>query len=108
MRILGTLVTNERDGSIAICDTNRYEDKLWLVPYWNENVTEGWKAPGRLIRLDTLAYQAAPVGDFPFKFILEDPLPKSLLERHVRPPTETVYEVADAPEIHISILPRGS
>lgn len=107
MRILGTLVTKDRDGGIVICDTIRYKDKLWLVPYWNENMTEGWKTPGRLIRLDTLPYQVAPGGDFPFKFVLEDPLPKSLLEHHIRPPKKTVYEVADAPEIHISIFSRG-
>jgi len=99
--ILKTMIVVE--SKILICDTIRYEDKLWLVPLWLENKVEGLKMPARIIRIDTLKYQKLPVGSGSrADFVLNDPLPKSLLNCHVQPPTDFGYEFVDAPEIYVS------
>ncbi|MGD0488095.1 MAG: hypothetical protein ABSB94_12980 [Syntrophorhabdales bacterium] len=106
LKIFKTLVGNDRDGDILSCDAIRYKDKLWLVPHWRENKIEGWKSPARLIRMDTLRFQNLPPG-FHEDFVLNDPLPKVLLDHRVQPPKDTVYEIVENPEIHISTRSKG-
>ncbi len=101
MTILKTMITLE--SKILICDTIRYEDKLWLVPLWLENKVEGLKMPARIIRIDTRNYRKLPVGSsYGADFVLNDSLPKSLFNCHVQPPTRLGYEFVDAPEIYVS------
>ena len=101
MTILKTMIAVE--AKILVCDTIRYEDKLWLVPLWLENKVEGLKMPARIIRIDTRNYRKLPVGSgYRTDFVLNDSLPKSLLNCHVQPPTDFGYEFVDDPEIYVS------
>jgi hypothetical protein len=107
MKIFKTFVSNDTDGDIIICDTIRHEGKLWLVPYWYENIAKGYKFPARTIRMDTLKFQNALPG-YPADFVLSDPLPKLLLNHLVPPPKDTPYEVVDSPKIRVPLRSEES
>jgi hypothetical protein len=103
VKILKTLVSNDSDGDLVICDTIRHEGKLWLVPYWYENIAKGYKFPARIIRMDALRFQNAPDG-YPFDFVLSDPLPKQLLNHLIPVAKDSPYEVVDGPKIRLPLL----
>ena len=92
------------DGSneISLFDTIRHDGKWWLVPRWLEAPTEGWKIPTRIILLDVLRHQDAP-PDYPAKFLLNDPIPKSVLGGEIPKQPEGKYVVVERPDIRLDI-----
>lgn len=114
-KIRSALVGNTSDGKVLRVDVISFENKLWLVPHWLEVPQEGCSLPARIVRFDTLRYQ--PVNGFGgADYLLNDPVPKSLLERESPKEPLEAYEYVELPEIRIpasirplrSLQPRNS
>ena len=104
MEILKVFVANDAEGKIFICDAICYEEKLWLVPEWSGSKDGKYQSPTRIIRFDNLPHEKAGPG-YPAEYILNNPLPRALLDCRSRPPKDPLYEVVEYPDIRILILP---
>jgi hypothetical protein len=105
-KIFKTLVSIEDGGgSISQMDTIEYADKKWLVPEWLEAPIEGWKKPARIICLDKLPHSNAPTG-FEVDFVLNYPIPKSVLNGEIPIQLISVFLVLEKPDIRFPI-PKG-
>lgn len=91
------------DGRVAAIDTIEWQGALWLVPTWLDRPDEGWTAPERLIRLDTLRVQKMLTWPHRPNFCLTDPLPKDVYEGRVPPEQAARYEVIEHPAIRIEL-----
>jgi len=88
-------------------DTIEHEGKLWLVPSWTYNTNEGWKRPERIICLTQLPHKKVFPGDgVPADFVLEYPIPITVLDDHNLIPLPDGAKVIDYPDIKESI-PKG-
>ena len=100
------MATDVPDGNIHRCDTIEYEGGLWLVPYWIENISEGYKSPVRIIRMDTLQFQRiSGFGDS--DFLLNDPIPKSVLDGQTHKQGSFSFVVVESPDIRVPIPSRN-
>jgi len=66
-------------GDLLICDTISYEGDLWLVPEWLSPNNEEWQTPKRMIRVTNLV-QEDTSESYKFDLVLNEPLPKSVLD----------------------------
>ena len=98
MKVLKTLAPIEGTNRIDKIDTIEHEGKFWLVPQWLDIPAEGWTMPARIILLDTLRHQRLEPGGLA-DFLLNDPLPKAVLEGHVLTEQAKQYVVVDKPPI---------
>jgi len=106
MKIVKTLVGTD-DGKIDSCDTIEHEGGLWLVPVWLEAPTQGWRKPGRIIRMDNLPHQNAPAG-FQQQYVLNVPIPRAVLDGRTPPEQAHGFVVIDAPpNIEVPLGTRG-
>ena len=93
------------DGSLFKADVIKYQKRLWLVPTWTENPTEGYKTPERIVCLDFLKHQKAQnFGDA--DFVVNDPIPKAVLYGPGLPAPKSGYRVVIGPNVRFPI-PRG-
>ena len=79
-------------------DVVLYRDKYWLVPSWLESTTSKVQRPERLILLDTFQHQkciGSPAGDF----VVNDALPRALVDGADPSLVGPQYVVIDSPEI---------
>lgn len=79
-------------------DTIEYEGALWLVTEWMKHNTEAKMRPRRIIRLTGHPFQDVR-GQRPHEYLLNVPIPKSLVENPDLPPEPSVFEVVDMPPI---------
>ena len=92
MDILKTLIQQCDDGSIFVCDTIRWQGKLWLVPEWLVGPDLATEIPARVIGLDGLPLQnGQPQADY----LLAIPLSKATLAGA----TAQGLDVIERPEI---------
>jgi hypothetical protein len=109
MKIMKTMVGNDRDGSLQKADTIEYEGKLWLVPHWLDSPAEGVRRPNRLIRLDSLRHQQVASGSqYGVDYFLNEPIAKALLG--LETPREAIsgFEVRELPSLAFPLPKRGS
>lgn len=104
MKIFKTMTAFENDPSGAVyqVDTIEHAGKMWLVPHWIENPAEQWRAPVRIICLETLAHQktpGSPYGDF----VLNAPISRAVFEGRAPPPAGSFYTVIEAPPIRLRV-----
>ena len=105
MEIFQVFITNDVESKISLCDAIEYEGKLWLVPEWIGAKGGTYRSPARIIRFDNLSY--APVDPkYPARYVLRAPVPKELLNCAARPRANSGFEIVEAPDIHIQILPE--
>lgn len=102
-KVFTTLVSIDDSNELNHCDTIEWKGKKWLVPKWLVAPTEGWKKPERIICLDNLKHQKIGAG-FGADYLLNDPLPRSVVEGRGPSPAEGSYDVIEAPDI---TLPGG-
>jgi hypothetical protein len=105
VKVFKTFVSTEGSPDIFEMDTIEHEGKKWLVPEWLEAPTLGWKKPARIICLDKLAYQKAPEG-FGARFVLNNPIPKAVLNGEIPIQLISLYLVIERPEIYV-LIPKG-
>jgi len=105
MSDLKALITvKDGDGSLFAADLIRHEGKLWIVPTWLENPTEGYKVPERIICLDMIRHQrwdAPPVSS-----VVNEQIPKAVMYGPGPLPPGNGYLVVLNPDIRVPI-PRG-
>jgi hypothetical protein len=85
---------------IVQMDVIRANGHFWLVPTWFVNRDEGWRAPERVVLLDSLVHHAMPG---PIQFLVESPIPKDVFfgdETH-EPADE--YVVFRSPDIQLPL-----
>lgn len=103
MRVLKTFVvisgSAENRGKVYTLDTIRYEEKLWLVPYWYDLEGTGWSMPVRIIRFDHLQHQKS--GGDEADYILNDAIPKDVLDGLSDSESGVHYEVRERPDIRV-------
>jgi len=87
------------DGVIYQIDAIEHKGKLWLVPHWIESPTEGLKRPTRIIRMDQLKYQKLPSGDARGNYLLNEPVPKSVLDGTASAELAATFEIVDLPNV---------
>lgn len=88
-------------GGILKCDAIEYEGKLWLVPHWLDVPAKGVTKPRRIIRMDTLRYQPMKNPAYGVDYILNDYMPKAVLEGTAPPEQARQYEIVELSEIEI-------
>lgn len=103
MKRLKVMIGMDDSGEILIADALRDETGTWLVPHWIENLTEGWRAPTRMIRLPAEALQPCP--GFPCDAQLTTPMSRRALNGQSQRPEAVAYEVVEAPSIRLP-MPR--
>lgn len=92
----------EGSGGVFHMDTIEYQGGFWLVPEWLKELGSNIGMPARLIRLDSLPHQktpGSPLGDF----VLNNPLPKDVVDRHSPVKTGSGYEVIQYPDLQVRI-----
>jgi hypothetical protein len=105
MKILKTGVGSDT-GTIYKCDTIEHEGKLWLVPQWLDVPAKGVRKPRRLIRMDSLPHQPMTNPAYGLDYILNDGIPKAVLEGTAPSEQADEFEIVDLPEIEFPIPPR--
>lgn len=80
MEIVKTLVffSGYDEGHSCLIDTVQHEGKWWLVGSWLEAIATRERMPELLVRLEGLQYQG--VEGQPYRFVLNNPIPKSVLD----------------------------
>jgi hypothetical protein len=105
VKIYKTLVALANEGGdIFTADTIKHEGKMWLVPTWLENPTEGYKIPERIVCLDTLQHQRTPEAQE--DFCINVPIPRTVLYGPAPSLPAHGYVVKFRPDVRIPI-PRG-
>jgi hypothetical protein len=94
------------DGTIYTVDVIEYQSGLWLVVLWRVNPTLGLQKPERIIRLDILPHQDLGEPGFgPHRFVLNEPIPKAVLDGTTPPEQAHGFVVIDRPDITFPIEP---
>jgi hypothetical protein len=100
MQIFNTMIANDQEGTLFICDTIEHEGYLWLVPEWCSQTRPGVMWPRRIIRLSGLPYQTMSGEGFGgANFLLNAPIPKGILDGTIPSERAAPYVVQDLPPI---------
>lgn len=103
MKIYKTIVAISGDpeyhGQILRMDTIQYEGQMWLVAMWLDSPSEGFSVPERIICLDTLPHHISSFENA--DFVLNDPIPKSVLDGRVPEKSEFEYVVKERPNLKV-------
>jgi hypothetical protein len=102
MTVLNTLVPME--SGIFAMDTIEHEGMLWLVPEWIDTPRKGWSRPARIVRLSLLPHSRGPA---PFDYVLQNPIPKDVLNGQIPPQLAALYVVIEAPDIEFETHSSG-
>jgi hypothetical protein len=94
------------DGTIHKCDAIEHEGKLWLVPEWLDVPAQGVTKPRRIIRMDTLRHQRMKNPAYKLDYVLNDYMPKAVLDGKAPPEQACLYEIVELPEIEFPMRPR--
>jgi len=86
-------------GQILRMDTIKYKDMFWLVGRWALEERGKWITPELLICLSTLAHQKSPHPNA--DFILNEPIPKAVLDGQIPKQLESAYDVVEYPEVKV-------
>lgn len=97
MKILKTAVGSD-DGKIYTIDTISFRGGLWIVPLWNEAQDGKWIQPARIIRIDVLRHQRMPQKIGPHDIVLNEPVPKRLLDGLPPQPEDKHFQIEDQPD----------
>ena len=104
MQIMQTLMATDDDsGEVLLVDTISYEGKLWIVPHWLAARELGWQMPERIVCMDGLNYQGMGESDHPAAYLLNDPIPKSVLDGKTDTVAGHKYVVVERPDIRIVV-----
>nr|MDP2192541.1 hypothetical protein [Rhodoferax sp.] len=63
-----------------LIDTIFYEGAWWLVASWLQHHSTGHRIPERIIQMDGLTVRFQEVEGHPYRFLLNNALPKSVLD----------------------------
>lgn len=97
-RRLIVLICIENDKGIYEQDAIEYEGQIWLVPEWSDHISGEYCIPTRIVSLATLRHQPAPSG-FDAELVVNDPIPKDVLDGRVPPRLANKYVVREMPDI---------
>ena len=96
------MFSSDSGSGIFTCDTIEYEGGLWLVPHWIENLSEQYQSPTRIIRMDKLKHQKIS-KNYPADYLLNEPMPQSILDGRAQTAGGVSFEVVEAPNIRIPL-----
>ena len=99
MKILKTLVGS--GSSMFICSTIEYKGGIWLVPHWLEDPAKQVRMPVRIVRMDLLKHQRSGMPGW--DYMLNAPVPMSVLDGVATIEQGVQYEVIESPPIQIPI-----
>lgn len=89
-------------GTIMDADVIEHEGKLWLVPFWLDNLALGYTTPARIVRFDNRPHQDLRHTDFGC-YLINDPLPRALFEAPTPQPPIAGFEYHELPDIRLAI-----
>jgi hypothetical protein len=81
---------------IHICDVISHEGQFWLVPEWLDSQDGKWTKPARIVPLATMPHQQGT--GYP-EFVVNDPIPKSVLFGRPSPEEAHKFAIVEYPEI---------
>jgi hypothetical protein len=83
---------------IHTVDVIEHEGQFWLVPEWLDSPDRKWTKPARIVSLATIQHQTmrGPIG-----FVVNDPIPKSVLFGQPSPEEASRFVIVEAPEIQL-------
>ena len=99
-----TVLIGTDDGSLMQADAIECQSKLWIVPVWLDTPDQGWTAPNRIIRFDNRRYQdTRTMQNRRADFVLNEPIPKALLE--LKTPAQPIvgFDYVELPEIRLAL-----
>jgi hypothetical protein len=80
------------DGELQTYEGLVYENKLWIVPLWFEDKEQKASKPVRMIRFDNLHHDAGMATATGHDYILNQPIPKAVLDGQTREGYDTLWE----------------
>jgi hypothetical protein len=84
--------------SIGVLETINRRGVLWIVSLWIEDQERNTRVVGRIIRLSGLSYRKLPPGAGA-DFVLDEPIPKGVLNGSIPPEKADGYIVEDHPSL---------
>jgi hypothetical protein len=92
------------DGSIFQSDVIEHEGSFWLVPEWLDVPGRGVTMPRRIVSMATVRYQRTPGAHR--EFVVNDPIPKAVLDGRAPSQEASKYDVRELPEIEFPLPKR--
>lgn len=86
---------------VATCDAIEWQEKLWLVPGWLDDKSQGVSKPARIIRIDSFPMEALPAGSPLGDYILTVPIPIELLEQETPKQPIKGFEYIETPTLSL-------
>lgn len=87
-------------GEIHDVDVIEYEGQAWLVPEWLDYPDAQVTMPARIVLLDALSHARTKLSP---RFVVHDPIPKSVFAGNVPPALEAQYVVIEGPDIRLPV-----
>lgn len=84
-------------------DAIESETGTLIVALWFANQGEGVRRPEYVIPLKSVRHQIDDSGTGPVKYLVNDPMPKSLFDGSASRQTQRQFHVRKWPEIHFSL-----
>ena len=83
---------------IHTVDVIEYLNRFWLVPEWLDSPDKKSTTPARIVSLATIPHQRM---DGPIGFVVNDPIPKSVLFGQPSPEEAGKFVIVEAPPIRL-------
>jgi hypothetical protein len=87
------------DGTPREAYAIEHEGSLWRVPEWVKSQDGTQKRPARIIRLDQLQHQRGPDLHDRYNVVVNEPIPKAVLDGDVTQQGGRSYDVREMPNI---------
>ena len=85
---------------IHTIDVIEHAGQFWLVPEWLNSLDRKWKKPARIVSLATMSYQRMRGS---IEFVVNDPIPRSVLFGQPSPEEAGKFVIHQLPDILIPI-----
>jgi len=87
-------------------DVVEHDSMFWLVPAWIDTPRKGWSRPVRLVCLSLLPHQDLR-SDPHNRFVVNCPVPRSVLSGPIPPQIAAQYVVIDLPDLEFETHASG-
>ncbi len=89
-----------KNGEIHNVDVIEFDGQAWLVPEWLDRPDEKMTMPARIILLDVMPHSRGEVSP---QFVVDGPIPKSVLAGNAPRALEAQYVVVERPDIQLPL-----
>lgn len=102
-QIVRVLIGSSESSELFTQDCVSLDGELWLVANWLQSPDGKWLAPDGAIRLDSLGVQESKEGHGGAEFLLNTPIPKSVMSGDLQAAEAAGLEVLRGPVDRLAI-----